>query len=206
MVELYAKTQTAYTPTLVVQYNANSLREYFFTRTEVHDDKKLQRFYPHNRLDELTQRRPGWIRDEEFQFREAAAQAAKIQRAGGLVGVGGHAELQGLGYHWEMWAFVMGGMLPVEALRAATIDGARIIGIDEDLGSIESGKLADLVILNKNPLEDIRNSTAIYQVMQDGRLYDGETLDQIWPKTQPLKPFWWWDDEDVRFSSMATPQ
>jgi len=157
-------------------------------------------------LDELTQRRPGWIRDEEFQFREAAAQAAKIQRAGGLVGVGGHAELQGLGYHWEMWAFVMGGMLPVEALRAATIDGARIIGIDEDLGSIESGKLADLVILNKNPLEDIRNSTAIYQVMQDGRLYDGETLDQIWPKTQPLKPFWWWDDEDVRFSSMATPQ
>ena len=206
VVELYAKTQTAYTPTLVVQYNANSLREYFFTRTEVHDDKKLQRFYPHNRLDELTQRRPGWIRDEEFQFREAAAQAAKIQRAGGLVGVGGHAELQGLGYHWEMWAFVMGGMLPAEALRAATIDGARIIGIDEDLGSVESGKLADLVILNKNPLEDIRNSTAIYQVMQDGRLYDGETLDQIWPKTQPLKPFWWWDDEDVRFSSMATPQ
>ena len=157
-------------------------------------------------MDELTKRRPGWIRDEEFQFREAAAQAAKIQRAGGLVGVGGHAELQGLGYHWEMWAFVMGGMLPVEALRAATIDGARIIGIDEDLGSVESGKLADLVILNKNPLEDIRNSTAIYQVMQDGRLYDGETLDQIWPKTQPLKPFWWWDDEDVRFSSMATPQ
>ncbi len=100
----------------------------------------------------------------------------------------------------------MGGMLPVEALRAATIDGARIIGIDEDLGSIESGKLADLVILNKNPLEDIRNSTAIYQVMQDGRLYDGELLDQIWPETQPLKPFWWWDEEDIRFSSMATPQ
>ena len=71
-----------------------------------------------------------------------AAQVAKIQRAGGLVGVGGHAELQGLGYHWEMWAYAM-GWTPAEVLRAATIDGAKIIGVDQDLGSIEVGKLAD---------------------------------------------------------------
>ena len=170
VIQLYAQTQTAYTPTLLVQYNAASMREYFFTRAEVHDDEKMQRFYPHNRLDELTQRRPGWQRDNEFQFEQAARQAAKIQRAGGLVGIGAHGELQGLGYHWEMWGFAMGGMRPVEVLRAATIDGARIIGVAEDLGSIEPGKLADLVILDANPLDDIRRTTAIDRVMKNGRL------------------------------------
>jgi hypothetical protein len=199
VVELYARTRTAYTPTLIVQYNAESMREYFFARSDLHDDPKLNRFYPHNRLDELTRRRPGWQRDDEFHFRQAAADAAKIQRAGGLVGVGGHAELQGLGYHWEMWAFAMGGMRPVEVLRAASIDGARIIGIAEDLGSIEPGKLADFVLLDSNPLDDIRNSTDIHQVMQNGRLYDGDTLDQVWPDARPLPPFWWWDDADIRF-------
>ena len=205
VVELYAQTRTAYTPTLIVQYNAESLREYFFTRTEVHDDPKLQRFYPHNRLDELTQRRPGWQRDNEFQFKQAAAQAAKIQRAGGLVGLGAHAELQGLGYHWEMWGYEMGGMLPVEVLRAATIDAARIIGIDQDLGSIEPGKLADMVILDANPLLDIRNTITIDRVLQNGRLYDGDTLDQIWPEQVPLAPFWWWSEDDSTHSTSALP-
>jgi hypothetical protein len=206
VVELFARTQTAYTPTLIVQYNAESMREYFFTRTDVHSDPKVQRFYPHNRLDELTQRRPGWQKDEEFQFRQAAAQAAKIQRAGGLVGIGAHSELQGLGYHWEMWAFEMGGMTPVEVLRAATIDGARIVGIDQDLGSIEPGKLADMVILDTNPLENIRNTEAVDRVVQNGRLYDGDTLDQIWPDAIPLAPSWWWSEDDPRFNAGAASQ
>lgn len=199
VVELFARTKTAYTPTLIVQYNAERMREYFFTRTNVFGDEKLRRFYPVNRLEELTERRPGWMRDEEFMFEEAAAQAARIQRAGGLVGVGGHAELQGLGYHWEMWAYAMGGMSPGEVLRAATIDGAKIIGVAEDLGSVESGKLADLVILAENPLEDIRNTASIDYVMQDGRLFDGGTLDELWPGERPLPPFWWWQTGDTRY-------
>jgi Tol biopolymer transport system component/predicted amidohydrolase len=198
VVELYARTKTAYTPTLVVQYNATSMTEYFFTREEIHDDRKLARFTPHNRLDEMTRRRAGWQRDDEFNFRQAAAEVAKIQRAGGLVGVGGHGELQGLGFHWEMWGYAMGGMTPAEVLRAATIDGARIIGVAEDLGSIEVGKLADLVILDANPLENIRNTAAIDKVVKDGRLYDGDTADQLWPDEVPLAPFWWWSDEDRR--------
>ena len=206
VVELFARTRTAYTPTLIVQYNAESMREFFFTRTDVHENPKVQRFYPHNRLDEITQRRPGWQRDGEFQFRQAAAQAAKIQRAGGLVGIGAHSELQGLGYHWEMWAFEMGGMTPVEVLRAATIDGARIVGVDQDLGSIEVGKLADMVILDANPLENIRNTETIDRVVQNGRLFDGDTLDQIWPEARPLAPHWWWSGDDPRFNAGATTQ
>ncbi len=201
VVQLYARTKTAYTPTLLVQYNAESMREYFFTRMEVHDDEKMRRFYPHNRLDELTQRRPVWLRDDEFQFQQAATQAAKIQRAGGLVGIGAHGELQGLGYHWEMWGLGMGSMRPVEVLRAATIDGARIIGIDEDLGSIEVGKLADLVILDANPLDDIHNTIQIDRVLQNGRLFDGDTLDEQWPESKPLAPFWWWSENDPRYST-----
>lgn len=206
VVELLARTKTAYTPTLIVQYNAESMREYFFTRDNVHDNPKIQRFYPHNRLDELTQRRPGWQQDDEFQFKQAAAQAAKVQRAGGLIGIGAHSELQGLGYHWEMWAFEMGGMTPVEVLRAATIDGAAIVGINEDLGSIEVGKLADMVILKANPLENIRNTEDIDRVIQNGRLYDGDTLDQIWPDTTPLAPYWWWSEDDPRFNAGAITQ
>ncbi|MEC8745899.1 MAG: amidohydrolase family protein, partial [Pseudomonadota bacterium] len=140
-----------------------------------------------------------WYRDNEFDFEQGAAQVAKIQRAGGLVGVGGHAELQGLGYHWEMWAYAMGGMTPVEVLRAATIDGARIIGVEQDLGSIEVGKLADMVVLNSNPLDNIRNTVDIDKVLINGRLYNGDTMDQEWPDHLPLPYFWWWDQADRRF-------
>ena len=199
VVEVFAKTKTAYTPTLVVQYNAPTLVDYFFTRTDVHDDPKLNRFYPKNRLDEMTLRRSAWLHESEFDFEQAAAQVAKIQRSGGLVGVGGHGELQGLAYHWEMWAFAMGGMTPVEVLRAATIDGARIIGVDQDLGSIEVGKLADMVVLNANPLDNIRNTVDIDKVLINGRLYNGDTMDQEWPDRVPLPDFWWWDQTDRRF-------
>ena len=193
VVELYAKTRTAYTPTLLVNYGGIIAEEYFYTTTEVHDDKKLNRFYPHNVLDDMSRRRRVWARPDEFVFPLAAEAAAKIQRAGGLIGVGGHGQLQGLGYHWEMWAFAMGGMTPREVLKAATIDGAKIIGVDQDLGSIEPGKLADLVVLDRNPLQDIRNTNSVRYVMKNGELYEGDTLDQIWPVQKPLPKFWWWD-------------
>ena len=190
-VEIFAQTKTAYTPTLLVQYGGPMAEGYFYTRGEVHDDPKLQRFYPHNVLDDMSRRRGSWVRDDEFTFDEAAAQAAKIQRAGGLIGVGGHGQLQGLGYHWEMWALAMGGMTPREVLEAATIDGARIIGFDQDLGSLEAGKLADLVVLDKNPLENIRNTNTVRWVMKNGELYDADTLAQVWPAQKSLPKFWW---------------
>jgi imidazolonepropionase-like amidohydrolase len=144
-------------------------------------------------LDDMTRRRGMWVRDDEFTFDEAAASAAKIQRAGGLIGVGGHGQVQGLGYHWEMWALAMGGMTPHEVLKAATIDGARIIGFDQDLGSLEAGKLADLVVLDRNPLENIRHTNTARWVMKNGELYDAATLNQVWPVEKTFPKFWWWE-------------
>lgn len=193
VLELYAKTQTAYTPTLVVQYNGISMVNYFFTRTDVNGNQKLNRFYPRNRINEMTRRRASWAMDDEFSADEIAGAAADLQRAGGLVGVGGHGELQGLGYHWEMWAFAMGGMTPAEILRAATIDGAKIIGIEQDLGSIEAGKLADILVLDANPLTNIENTNSIRFVIKNGAVYEGDTLTQVWPERKEMAPFWWWD-------------
>ncbi|HWQ03460.1 MAG TPA: amidohydrolase family protein, partial [Candidatus Nitrosotenuis sp.] len=189
VVEVLAQTKMSYTPTLLVMYGGPWAENHYYETTEVHDDAKLARFTPHNQLDSDTRRRP-WFRKDEYAFPQAAAQAAKIQRAGGLVGAGGHGQLQGLGYHWEMWSLASGGMTPMEVLQAATIDGATIIGLAQDLGSIEPGKLADFVILSKNPLDDIRNTSSIRWVMKNGELFEGDTLKQIFPVEKELPPLW----------------
>lgn len=202
VVQLYARTRTAYTPTLLVQYGAPGALPYWLATEEVHDDEKLNRFYPHNRLDEITRRVGRWARADEYGFAEAAEQALKIKRAGGLVGIGAHGELQGLGYHWEMWSFAAGGWSPREVLEAATIDGAHIIGFQQDLGSLEVGKLADLVVLDADPLADIRNTNTVRWVMKNGELYEGDTLTRVWPDRRELQPFWWWGAEPPRNPGM----
>jgi len=114
-------------------------------------------------------------------------------RAGGRVGIGGHGQLQGVQVHWEMWALQSGGLTPMETLRAATLHGAEAIGYAQDLGSVEAGKLADLVILDKNPLDDIRNTASVRLVMKNGELFDGDTLDRIAPDKSPRQKQWWWN-------------
>jgi imidazolonepropionase-like amidohydrolase len=179
VIETFVRTRTTHTSTVTITHYGLGGREYFLSRVDVQDDPKLNRFYPREILLELTARRRVWGRANEFAIVPMAAQAAKIQRAGGLVGVGSHGEVQGLGYHWEMEMLAMGGMTPAEILTAATRDGARIIGFEQDLGTIETGKLADLVVLSDNPLEDIRNTQSIACVMKNGVLYDGETLETL---------------------------
>ena len=194
VVELYAQTRIAYTPTLLVTYGGPWAENYFFTKEEVHDDQKVRRFIPDNVIQKMTRRRQ-WFRDDEYSFSKFAADAAKIIRAGGRVGVGSHGQLQGLGFHWELWALHSGGLTEMEALRAATIGGAEIIGISSDIGSLEVGKLADFIILNEDPLEDIKNTNDIKYVVKNGRLYNAEMMDQIWPKKEKLSELWWWNNE-----------
>ncbi len=194
VVELVAKSGLTYTPTLLISYGGPWAENYFYQTTEVHDDPKLRRFIPHNILDRRTKRRM-WFRQEEHVYPQLAAAAAKIIRAGGRVGIGGHGQLQGIQVHWEMWLLHSGGLSNLETLRAATLHGAQAIGYAQDLGSIEVGKLADLIVLAKDPLQDIRNTNTIRYVMKNGELFEGNTLNQVWPEQKPLAPLWWWDDK-----------
>ena len=109
------------------------------------------------------------------------------------MGVGAHGQLQGLGYHWELWSLASGGMTNLEALTAATRHGAEMIGVAEDIGTIAEDKLADLVILRADPLEDIRNSAQIEYVIKNGEMYHADSMDKRWPEQVPLPPQWWWN-------------
>ena len=133
--------------------------------------------------------------DDDYWHIEVAKQAKELVDQGGWVNLGAHGQLQGLGAHWEIWMFVQGGMTAHEALRAATLHPAKHLGLDADLGSLEVGKLADLVVIDGNPLEDIYVSDNIDYVMVNGRIYDAETMDEVGNHPQSRPRFWWERDE-----------
>ncbi|MBI1804789.1 MAG: PD40 domain-containing protein [Ignavibacteria bacterium] len=189
-ITLLAKSHTGYTPTLIVSYGGLFGENYWYMKEKVWENERLLTFSPREIIDSRSRRRM-MADDDDFNHIENAKAAKAALDAGAKVQLGAHGQLQGLGAHWELWMLAQGGMTPLEAIRCATLYGAYYLGLDHDIGSLEPGKLADLVVMDKSPLENIQNSESIRYVMKNGRLYDGKTMDEIGNHPKKREKFFW---------------
>jgi Tol biopolymer transport system component len=195
IVQLFARSGTSYTPTLQIGNGGPAAQNEYYAQRSPVDDAKLRHFMPGFFLDHKMER-IHWALPREYDFPLVASGAAAIQRAGGLVAVGSHGEVPGLGFHLEMQALASGGMTPMEVLHAATVGSSRTIGRESEFGTLEARKFADLQILDKDPRVDIRNTLSIREVMKNGRLYNASTLDEVWPRREKMAPLWFQQGED----------
>ncbi|HTG37297.1 amidohydrolase family protein, partial [Sphingomonas sp.] len=189
VIQMFGQSDTNYTPTLVVSYGGLAGDPYWRQATNVWENPLLV----HTPRDELLAATARVTKAPESNFvdDDNAREAHRIAKAGRLVSIGAHGQQAGIGSHWELWSFVRGGMTPVEALGAGTIEAAKSLGMARDIGSLEAGKLADLVVLDADPSTDIRNSDKIARVMLGGRLYDARTMNEVETGTARRMPYWW---------------
>jgi hypothetical protein len=198
----FGRAQTHYEgmPALAGYPNAGSL-EYWMGQTDWWRDAKARRF--ESIYTRSTRRGLTGKSKEQFSWPVLAVSAAAIAAEGGFVPPGGHSEVPGLDNHWAVWALAF-GTGNARALRAASYDGAHFVGVEKDLGTVEAGKIADLVILNANPQTDIRNTLSIDAVLLRGRIFDGETMNERWPGQKPYGRYPWSSDDVPGYSSGRT--
>lgn len=186
----FSQSKTNYTPTLVVTFGGLAGDPYWRSHTDVFAQPVVKAHTPPGILAAETVRRP-IAPESQYVDDDSAREAHKLAKRGVLVSIGAHGQQAGIGPHWEMWSFVRGGMSPMEALQAGTIVPAKSLGMEADVGSLEVGKLADLVVLDADPTVDIRNSEKVHRVMVGGRMYDPLTLDEVVTGDRKRAPWWW---------------
>jgi imidazolonepropionase-like amidohydrolase len=192
VLQLWAASKTANTPTLIVNYAGMSGENYWYQMTNVWENEHLLKYTPRSVIDSRSRRRTMAPMEEYENGHILTSQSLKnLVDRDVKICVGGHGQLQGLGMHWEMWMLGQGGMTNYEVLRAATLHGAQYIGMGDDLGSLEVGKLADLVVLDQNPLNNIQNTQTVKYTMANGRLYDVSTMNEIGNTDKPRSKFYW---------------
>jgi Tol biopolymer transport system component/imidazolonepropionase-like amidohydrolase len=200
--DLWRQSRTAYNPTLVVAYGGSFGENYWYQDSPVWDHPILTQYVPRRILDARA-RRPVTQPAGEWNHISIAREAVRLNNLGIDVAIGAHGQREGLAAHWEMWMLAQGGATPLQALRAGTLGGARALGLDQDLGSLQVGKLADLVVLDANPLESIRNTTSIRYTLANGRLYD-DRMNEVGLRERPRAPFWFESEGDQGFVPGAT--
>jgi imidazolonepropionase-like amidohydrolase/Tol biopolymer transport system component len=192
VIQLWKNAKTAYTPTLIVNYAGVSGEYYWYQHTNVWENERLLRFTPRSVIDTRSRFRT-MLPEEEYEngYMLTSRSVKKLMDEGVRVNMGAHGQIQGIGAHWEIWMLQQGGITNHQALQAATINAAFSLGFDKWIGSLEVGKLADLIIMDKNPLENIRNTESIRYTMVNGRLYDAEQLNEIGNYNKPRGKFFW---------------
>ncbi len=192
VIQLWKRSKTTYTPTLIVNYASVSGEYYWYQHTNVWENEKLLKYTPRSVIDTRSRHRTMLPEEEYINGHILTAQSVKkLDDAGVLANMGAHGQIQGIGAHWETWMMEQGGMTPLQALKTATINPARSLGLDDWIGSLEEGKLADLVIMDANPLDNIRNTEKIRYVMVNGRLYDTDTMNETGNYNTPRGKFYW---------------
>lgn len=211
VLELWKTSNSGYTPTLIVNYGGMNGEYWFYQKDNVWENERLLKFTPRALVDARSRHRT-MVPDEEYENGHilVSRTATALANEGVKVNLGAHGQLQGLGAHWELWLLHQGGMTNLQALKSATIDPATYIGAGNDIGSLKVGKLADLIVLDENPLEDIRNTQTVKYTMVNGRLYDAESMNEIGNTTKERGMFWWennkynaafpWHEEAQSFS------
>ena len=190
VLQFWSESKTNNTPTLVVSYGGLAGDPYWRQATDVWRQPLLAAHIPPDQLAAANVRRTK-APEEDFVDDDNAREAHKLAKRGVLVSIGAHGQQSGIGSHWELWSFVRGGMTPIEALRAGTIVPAKSLGMARDIGSLEVGKLADLVVLDADPSADIRNSEKVSKVMLGGRLYDSMTMNEEVTGMAKRRPYYW---------------